>query len=242
MPRRSGTVSYVKRARCICVWSARRRYRVAHVSVYSGRPFIWAWLVCYLLRKVKRPYVLTLHGGALPVFARRFPGAFAGLLESAATVTAPSRYLQDEMRRFRPDIVMLRNPLHLHWFNHRLRARATPRIIWVRSLHSMYNPRLAIDVIARLQPAFPDIQLTMLGPEREKGILDALREDVKQRGLEGQVRFILGVPREDVGNWLAAADVFLNTTDIDNAPVSVVEAMAAGLCVVTTDAGGVPHM
>jgi glycosyltransferase involved in cell wall biosynthesis len=41
---------------------------------------------------------------------------------------------------------------------------------------------------------------------------------------------------------LAAADVFLNTTSVDNAPVSVMEAMAGGLCVVSTNVGGLPWM
>ncbi len=37
-------------------------------------------------------------------------------------------------------------------------------------------------------------------------------------------------------------DIFLNTTNVDNAPVTVVEAMACGLCIVSTDAGGVPDL
>jgi glycosyltransferase involved in cell wall biosynthesis len=41
-----------------------------------------------------------------------------------------------------------------------------------------------------------------------------------------------------VAPHLGHGDVFLNTSDADNAPVSVTEAMACGLCVVTTDAGG----
>ncbi len=42
--------------------------------------------------------------------------------------------------------------------------------------------------------------------------------------------------------WLDRGDIFLNTSRIDNAPVSLIEAMACGLCVVTTDAGGIPDM
>jgi hypothetical protein len=38
--------------------------------VYSGRAFVWAELVCLALRMVRRPYILTFHGGNLPAFAQ----------------------------------------------------------------------------------------------------------------------------------------------------------------------------
>jgi glycosyltransferase involved in cell wall biosynthesis len=45
-----------------------------------------------------------------------------------------------------------------------------------------------------------------------------------------------------VADWLNHGDVFLNTTNEDNTPVSVLEAMACGLCVVSTEVGGIPHL
>jgi len=41
---------------------------------------------------------------------------------------------------------------------------------------------------------------------------------------------------------MAKGDIFLNTTNVDNAPVTVLEAMASGLCVVSTNVGGIPYM
>jgi glycosyltransferase involved in cell wall biosynthesis len=41
---------------------------------------------------------------------------------------------------------------------------------------------------------------------------------------------------------LADADIFLNTSRVDNTPVSVLEAMASGMCIVSTDVGGIPHL
>ena len=42
--------------------------------------------------------------------------------------------------------------------------------------------------------------------------------------------------------WLNKADIFLNTTNVDNTPVSVIEAMACGLCIVSTNVGGIPYL
>src|SRR5207244_1457312 len=74
------------------VWRERRSYDVAQVDVFSGRAFLQAEAVCATLRLVNKPYVLTLHGGNLPVFARQWPRRVRNLLHSAAAVTVPSRY------------------------------------------------------------------------------------------------------------------------------------------------------
>lgn len=81
----------------------------------------------------------------------------------------------------------------------------------------------------------------MYGPDKD-GSLGHTRRLAEELGVAESVRFPGVVPKERVGEALAGADVFLNTTHVDNTPVSVIEAMACGLCVVSTDAGGVPQL
>ena len=83
------------------VWTRRSEYSVANVDVYSGLAFVWAEVVCLLLRIIGKPYVLTLHGGNLPEFAGRWPRRVGRLLRSAAAVTTPSRYLLEKLTPFR---------------------------------------------------------------------------------------------------------------------------------------------
>lgn len=52
-------------------WRLRRRYRVAHVDVFSGPAFIWAEVTTWVLARLGKPSVLTLRGGNLPDFATR---------------------------------------------------------------------------------------------------------------------------------------------------------------------------
>ena len=56
------------------------------------------------------------------------------------------------------------------------------------------------------------------------------------------MRLVDGVPKKEVAQWLGQGDIFLNTASIDNAPVSVTEAMACGLCIVSTNVGGIPYL
>ena len=41
---------------------------------------------------------------------------------------------------------------------------------------------------------------------------------------------------------LADGDIFLNTSLVDNTPVSILEAMASGMCIVSTNVGGIPYL
>jgi glycosyltransferase involved in cell wall biosynthesis len=51
-----------------------------------------------------------------------------------------------------------------------------------------------------------------------------------------------GVAKRDVAGWLNAGDVFLNTAEVDNTPVSVIEAMAAGRPLVASKVGGLAEI
>jgi glycosyltransferase involved in cell wall biosynthesis len=106
----------------------------------------------------------------------------------------------------------------------------------------MYRPAAAPAVVARLRDAFPDVRLTMVGPDKGDGSLAETIRSAEALGVRERVEIVPGVPKAEVPQWLARADVFLNTTSVDNVPVSVVEALACGLCVVSSDAGGLPHL
>jgi len=222
-------------------WRARRDYDAAQVDVYSGNAFIWAEAVCALLRRLGKPYVLTLHGGNLPVFARRHPGRVRRLLASADVVTTPSRYLLEEMAPYGGTLRLLPNPVDLDDYRFRLRARAAPRLVWIRAFHRIYNPELAPAVVAHLRRTHPDVRLTMVGPDKD-GSLARTRERAARLGVADAIEFPGGVSHDEVPDWLERGDIFVNTTSVDNTPVSILEAMACGLPVVTTSVGGIPYL
>ena len=223
-------------------WRRRHDYTVAQVDIYSGLAFGWAESVCWTLRRAGKRYVLTLHGGGLPKFARRWPNRVRRLLRSAAVVTTPSRYLHEEMAAYRQDLRLLPNPLNLDNYEFRHGEAIRPRLVWLRSFHRIYDPTLAPQVVARLKPEFPNIRLVMVGPDKGDGSLQQTRALARQLGVESNLDFAGGVAHDEVPLWLAKGDVFLNTSTIDNTPVSVLEAMACGHCVVSTNVGGIPYL
>ena len=100
---------------------------------------------------------------------------------------------------------------------------------------------MAISVLDKLKKQYPDASLTLVGPfEPEyKNQLDA---KIKIRGLEKQVTFTGLLSNSKWVSLAATHNIFINTTTLDNAPVSVMEAAALGLPVVSTNVGGIPYL
>jgi glycosyltransferase involved in cell wall biosynthesis len=112
----------------------------------------------------------------------------------------------------------------------------------MRAFHNIYNPSLAVRVLPLIATRFPDVRLTMVGPDKRDGSLENAHRVASKLGVTQHVEFRPAVDKRDVPGVLERGDIFLNTTNVDNAPVSVIEAMACGLCVVTTNVGGIPYL
>lgn len=224
------------------VWRLRAEYDVAHLDVFSGPAFYWAQACSEALVACRKPFVVSLHGGALPAFADRHPARVARLLANAAAVTAPSAYLARRFRPLRADIAVIPNAIDLGRYTFRHRRRIVPRIIWLRSFHEIYDPLGAVDVLRWVLPACPEACLAMVGADRGDGSFERTQAYCRRLGLQDRVEFAGSIAKANVPRHLDQADVFLNTSRIDNAPVSVIEAMAGGLPIVSSNAGGVPDL
>ena len=243
---RAASTKYPKIPRILdmarAVWQGRRRNEVVHVDVFSGEAFLWAAAIVLMLRTSGKPHLLTLHGGSLPTFASRWPGSVRWVLARAGAVTVPSEFLRREMNPYRSDLLLMPNPLDLAAYPYRRRERPEPRLVWLRAFHETYNPSLAPRVFALLSRKYPAATLTMIGPDRGDGSLAKARKEASDLGVLDRIQFLGQIPKPSVGQHLSRADVFLNTTNVDNTPVSVVEALACGLCVVSTNVGGMPDL
>jgi glycosyltransferase involved in cell wall biosynthesis len=224
------------------VWQRRKMYDVAIMDVFSGPSFLWAYAVSRTLLIARKPFALALRGGNLPSFAQKWPKPVTQLLCSANVVTAPSGYLLEQMRTYRDDIALLPNPINLSQYSFRLRVHPKPNLVWLRAFHTIYNPTLAPRILTKLVPEFPEIGLTMVGPDKGDGSLQETQQIAAALNIADRIEYPGHVRKEKVPYWLNQGDMFLNTTNVDNTPVSVMEAMASGLCIVSTNVGGIPYL
>jgi glycosyltransferase involved in cell wall biosynthesis len=221
---------------------ARNQYAVAQVDVFSGPAFVWADATTKVLKALKKPLVLVLRGGNLPEFASRWPGRVRSVLERADAVVTPSPYLRDALKEYRADLEVIGNPIDAAGRAFRHRDRPLPRLVWVRAFHEVYNPLLIPKVLHILAAELPDVEITMVGRDKGDGSLQRMLHLAQRLGVADRIQVPGGVPKAEVPKWLDRGDIFLNTARIDNTPISVLEAMAGGLCVVSTSVGGIPYL
>ena len=82
----------------------------------------------------------------------------------------------------------------------------------------------------------------MIGPDKGDGSLTRLLSLAKGLGIDDRVTIIPGVPNVKIPFFLDQNDIFINSSKFDTAPRSLIEAMANGLCIVSTDVGGIPYL
>lgn len=207
------------------------------VEVYSGPGFLQADVATQVLRRHAVPSILVLHGGNLPEFSKQHPGWVKRVLARGAALVSPSPYLA---RAFSPrPVQIIPNLLQVDYPFHP-RKVLTPRILWMRSFHDLYNPELAVRTLAELLPRRPEARLTMAGSDA--GTLSSVRQLAASLGIAHAVSFPGFLDARGKREAFASHDVFLNTNRVDNTPVAVVEAMASGVPVVATRVGGIADL
>jgi glycosyltransferase involved in cell wall biosynthesis len=154
---------------------------------------------------------------------------------------APSGYLYEHFVKAGFQVRLIPNYISLDLYPFKHRNQIRPRILWVRSFQKLYRPEMAIETLEKLLHTFPDAELCMVGPDKD-GSLVACEKLIAEKNLGSAVRITGKLAKEE---WVALSDsydIFLNTTSVDNTPVSVMEAMALGMVVVTSKVGGIPWL
>ncbi len=218
------------------------RYQIANIDVYSGKAFIWAELMGCIFWLLKKPFICTLHGGNLARFETTHPRRVRRLFLLATQITTPSKYLQNYFSNLRQDVAWVPNGIDLRCYTYIKRESIEPKLIWLRAIHEIYAPFMAVEVVNLLRQKFPNITLTMVGPDKGDGSIILVKQLIETYELNNVVRIIGGVEKQAVPYWLNQGDIFINTTRIESFGVSVIEAAACGLPIVTTDAGELPFL
>jgi L-malate glycosyltransferase len=225
------------------VWTLIRnsgKFDAVVLEVYSGLSFIIADVVGLLCRIFKLPLVMVLHGGNLPEFTERRPHWAKRVFKRADFLAAPSPFLAEKIGKYGFEIRVIPNVVNLENYPFRERREIKPKLVWMRSFHELYNPQMAVKVLAELRRSVPEATLTMAG--KDKGLENKVKESAENLGLSDAVKFAGFLDEKRKLKEFADADIYINTNRVDNMPVSVLEACAFGLPVVATRVGGLPYL
>jgi glycosyltransferase involved in cell wall biosynthesis len=225
------------------LWCFFRNYRKVDfvlIDVYSTQNFWYALAIARMSKAFSKKYIPILHGGNLEKRFKDSPAKSAHLLKNAHCIICPSPYLKGQVEKLGySGVHYISNPLFLTEYTFKPRANLKPKLLWVRAFDRIYNPLLALKSLEILIKYHPEAQLCMVGPDKD-GSMETCRKYAEKHKLP--IRFTGKLKKKE---WIALAenfDIFINTTDIDNTPVSVIEAMALGISVVSTEVGGIPFL
>lgn len=213
---------------------------VVVISLYSGPAFWLGALVTALAKVLPLRIVLVLRGGNLPTFERRHQRWVRRVLRWADAVVSPSGYLDRLAAPASDRHVVIPNPVFYATGPFHGREQPSPKLFWMRSFSPEYHPVMAVEVLAKLLPTHPDARLTMAGTDY--GIERETRERADALGVANRVDFVGFLGPDAKSQAFERQDIYLHTNLIDNTPVSVLEALAAGLPVVATEVGGIPDL
>lgn len=237
----------------LAVWRLAGRVDVIHLMANSG----WSWQlfaapVLWLSRFRGTPVIVNYRGGEAQVYFQSSFRRVRPSLRQAAIIVVPSGYLQEVFGGFGETTRVIPNIIDQDVFRDRLETYPTRlaadgnhggrepfTLVITRNLEPIYGIDTALEAMARARKQGCPARMRIAGSgpaERQLRLL------TRELGLEGIVRFEGRLERDEVVALYGQADAMVNPTTVDNMPNSVLEAMACGLPVISTNVGGVPYI
>ena len=215
------------------------KYDVLHVFSASYFSFVLAPTPAILIGKLyRRKVLLNYHSGEAEDHLRRWRRTAIPTIRMVDSVVVPSEYLVRVFASYGLNATAIYNLIDTGKFRFRERVPLRPVFLSNRNLERHYGVDRVLRAFAIIQEQIPEASLTIAGDGSQARALRALAEELNLRNAS----FIGQVAPFAIADVYDAADIFLNGSEIDNQPLSILEAFSCGLPVVTTNAGGIPDI
>ena len=215
-----------------------RNYDVIHIHCCSGWGFLPAVVGVNATKREGKRTVLTYHGGgAGTFFAKHEKLIKKWLLRTDANIVL-SGFLGSVFDKYSIPYTIIPNIIELDSSLYRERTSIKPDFICIRSHEKVYNIPCILRAFKLVQEKIPDATLTLVGDGSLHG---ELVSQASEMGLKNVV-FTGRVDNSKIYYYLDKADIMLSSPTVDNMPVSLLEAMNAGLLIISSNVGGVPYM
>jgi L-malate glycosyltransferase len=215
------------------------KHDVVHTFSASYFSFLLAPTPAILIARLfGKKVILNYRSGEAEDHVRTWPRTSVPIMKLADEVIVPSQYLVDVFRKFGLRASAVANIIDEERFRFHERRPLLPIFFSNRNLYPLYNVACILRAFSKIQQRFPEAKLIIAGGGSQRPMLELLAQELKLKNVEFRGR----VAPSKMNELYDEAHVFLNSSNIDNMPGSILESFATGMPVVTTNAGGIRCM
>jgi L-malate glycosyltransferase len=220
------------------LWRGLKDVDIAHLFSASYWSFLLAPAPAWMFSKLRGcKSLINYHSGEARGHIQRFRSA-RFVLSRVDKIVVPSGYLVDVFREFGLSASAVPNIVDLAQFRYRERNPLRPHLVCTRGFSEYYSVDVVVHAFAEVKKHYPEAKLDLVG----RGPLEAnIRKLVSDLYLTG-VTFTGVASRQEIGKYYDRADIFINASWLDNMPLSIIEAFAAGTPVITTSPECMPYL
>jgi glycosyltransferase involved in cell wall biosynthesis len=225
------------------------KFDVVHgLDVYSSM----ALIVTAFAHRHEIPCILTCHtvmdSGILLFWQRPLLGWSLKRADRIIVVSRAAAHFCDLLGLPEERMTVVPNGVDLACFNGETDASLMrkelgigddPLVMTASRLVKRKNPELLVSAFAKVLKTVPEAKLVIAGSGREK---ESVLRKVESLNITNSVFMMGELPRERVAHLMRAANVFVLSSKMESFGLSLLEASAAGLPVVCSNAGGVPEV
>lgn len=182
--------------------------------------------------------ILNYHTGEAAAHLKNWRLTARPTMRAFDRIVVPSQFLIDVFAEFKLRAEAIYNFVESENFKFRFRNPLKPIFLSNRNFEAHYQVADVLRAFQLIARKFPESALIVAGYGSEEANLKKLAAELNLANIE----FIGRVEQSKMPEIYNRADVYLNSSIVDNMPLSIVEAFACGLPVVSTDAGGIPYI
>ena len=221
------------------------RVSLVHVHSASRNSFWRKSLFIFLARVFMRPVIFHLHGGEFVDFYMNECGANAKkfikkTLDSVDIIIVLTESWAKKLSMIteNTNIIAINNSVEYCHVTNEGSGRKTHSLLFLGKLVPSKGLYDLIDAVSMLRVTFSDIELVIGG----SGNSDIFHNYAKKSGIDDKIKFAGWIEGKEKNLYLSHSSIFVLPSYNEGLPVSVLEAMAAGIPVVATAVGGIPDV
>jgi len=223
------------------LWRATGKVHLLHIMANSG----WSWHLfaapaVWIGWWRRIPVIINYRGGEAESFFNHSWRWVRPTVIRATFVVVPSSFLEavffqrDILTRIVPNIINIK-----YFYPKNNHIKHNINLLVARNLEPIYDIGTALKAFALIKNNYPSAKLNVAGSGESRVDLEQLSQHL---GIAESVNFTGRLDNKEMAEIYRQTDLLLNPSLADNMPISLLEALACGVPIVSTNVGGIPHL